>query len=62
MEPQDKDEKEGQPGSPYESPKVVRISLRPHEAVLGHCKVTGASGPVGGGCRSVGMPCKPAGS
>lgn len=30
----------------YEAPKVICVSLRPEEAVLGHCKVTGAMGPV----------------
>ena len=45
----------------YEAPKVVRVSLRPEEAVLGHCKVTGAGGPTSGSCRSV-MACKTQGS
>ena len=30
---------------PYEPPKVVRVPLRPEEAVLGHCKISGAGGP-----------------
>jgi len=34
----------------YEPPKVTVISLRPEEAVLGHCKNASASGPVGGSC------------
>ena len=42
------------PGSnakaPYQPPKVVRVSLRPQEAVLGHCKVTGSTGAVSTGC------------
>lgn len=29
---------------PYESPKVTTISLRPEEAVLGHCKISGGGG------------------
>jgi hypothetical protein len=29
---------------PYESPKVTTISLRPEEAVLGHCKMSGSGG------------------
>ncbi|MGB8473352.1 MAG: hypothetical protein WCE61_04620 [Candidatus Acidiferrum sp.] len=37
--------------SAYEAPKVVRVSLRPEEAVLGHCKITGATGPVATSCR-----------
>lgn len=36
----------------YQSPLVVRVSLRPEEAVLGHCKVTGTAGPAGAGCRT----------
>ena len=31
----------------YESPKLTTISLRPEEAVLGYCKVSGSGGPVG---------------
>ena len=45
----------------YEPPKVIRISLRPEEAVLGHCKVTGATGPVSTSCRSV-VACRSLGS
>jgi hypothetical protein len=32
----------------YEPPKLTTISLRPEEAVLGHCKISGGSGPGGG--------------
>jgi hypothetical protein len=46
----------------YEPPKVIRVSLRPEEAVLGHCKVTGAMGPVGSGsCKSL-VSCRTLGS
>ena len=45
----------------YEPPKVIRVSLRPEEAVLGHCKVTGAAGPVATSCRSV-IACRTLGS
>jgi hypothetical protein len=34
----------------YEPPKVVTISLRPEEAVLGHCKMSGSTGPVSSSC------------
>jgi hypothetical protein len=34
----------------YEPPKVVTISLRPEEAVLGHCKISGSAGPGGSSC------------
>jgi hypothetical protein len=36
----------------YSAPIVVRISLRPEEAVLGHCKVSGSAGPAGASCRT----------
>lgn len=54
MEEHDKDN-ENQPEKAYESPKLVRVSLRPEEAVLGHCKVSGASGPSPSplGCHKV---------
>jgi hypothetical protein len=46
----------------YEPPKVIRVSLRPEEAVLGHCKVTGAMGPVASSsCRSF-ISCRTLGS
>jgi len=34
----------------YEPPQVVTISLRPEEAVLGHCKIAGSAGPGTGSC------------
>jgi hypothetical protein len=34
----------------YEPPKVVTISLRPEEAVLGHCKLSGSAGPTTASC------------
>ncbi len=33
---------------PYEPPRLTTISLRPEEAVLGHCKISGGTGPGGG--------------
>ena len=49
-------------GGVYEPPKVIRVSLRPEEAVLGHCKVTGAMGPVASSsCRSL-VSCRTLGS
>lgn len=47
--------------APYEPPKVIRVSLRPEEAVLGHCKIVGHAGPVSGSCRSV-VACRTLGS
>jgi hypothetical protein len=29
---------------PYEPPQLVTINLRPEEAVLGHCKISGGGG------------------
>jgi len=51
---------------PYEPPHVVTISLRPEEAVLGHCKISGGSGPNQGGisgpCQILLGGCTPLGS
>lgn len=44
------DETRAEPKKKYETPKVTVISLRPEEAVLGHCKSPSASGPVGANC------------
>jgi hypothetical protein len=55
---EEKDKKEQ-----YQAPSVIRVSLRPEEAVLGHCKVNGSAGPVGGGCRTAGpITCRSIGS
>jgi len=52
-----------QAAAPYEAPKVIRVSLRPEEAVLGHCKVTGAMGPVSpSGCKGALGVCRSFGS
>jgi hypothetical protein len=37
----------------YERPQLVTISLRPEEAVLGHCKMAGVSGQVGASCTTL---------
>jgi hypothetical protein len=37
----------------YEPPQVVTISLRPEEAVLGHCKISGSAGAVGASCTTL---------
>jgi hypothetical protein len=36
----------------YEPPRIIRVSLRPEEAVLGHCKIPGSAGPVSASCTS----------
>lgn len=47
----------------YCPPQLTVISLRPEEAVLGHCKISGGTGPTQttspceillGGCQSIG--------
>ena len=40
----------------YESPRLTTISLRPEEAVLGHCKTLNSGGQAGSSCGFVG-PC-----
>jgi hypothetical protein len=55
------DEQAQQADGAYEAPKVTRVSLRPDEAVLGHCKISGVAGPVSGGCVSV-VSCRSLGS
>ena len=55
------DNKHEQPDAVYQAPKVIRVSLRPDEAVLGHCKITGAAGPVSGSCRAA-VACRSLGS
>lgn len=50
MNGQDKPKDETPSVKSYEAPKVVRVSLRPEEAVLGHCKISGVAGPASGSC------------
>jgi hypothetical protein len=50
---------------PYETPKLTKISLRPEEAVLGHCKTaSGGTGPDPkfGSCGVLLGGCTPLGS
>jgi hypothetical protein len=46
------DENPGEVKRNYEPPRVTVISLRPEEAVLGHCKSLSISGPVAPTCSS----------
>lgn len=48
----------------YQPPEVVRVTLRPEEAVLGHCKIPGAAGPASGSstCSKFGLRCNSQGS
>ena len=56
----DKKKSETHAKDAYQPPQVVRVSLRPEEAVLGHCKVAGVTGPISGSCRT--LFCKTFGS
>jgi hypothetical protein len=51
---------------PYEPPMLAVVSLRPEEAVLGHCKISGGSGPgqsaISGPCEILLGGCTPLGS
>lgn len=38
---------------PYEPPQLNAISLRPEEAVLGHCKISGSGGPAQPTCNFI---------
>ena len=49
-----RDENQDHEKKNYESPRVTIISLRPEEAVLGHCKSFSAAGPVGSACHTTG--------
>jgi hypothetical protein len=46
----------------YEPPRITEISLRPEEAVLSHCKIAGASGPIGASCNILIVQCSTVGS
>jgi hypothetical protein len=47
---------------PYRKPELTRVDLRPEEAVLGNCKMSGVSGPSSGGNCSPAGPCFTQGS
>lgn len=40
----------GQPKKPYRKPELKKVPLRPEEAVLGFCKVSGSKGPAKMNC------------
>jgi hypothetical protein len=41
----------------YEPPQLTTISLRPEEAVLGHCKTLSTGGSQGSSCSNFFAPC-----
>lgn len=49
----DRPKNDRNPKAPYQRPQVVRVSLRPEEAVLGHCKISGQAGPVSASCTTL---------
>jgi hypothetical protein len=57
----DNDLKDADGKKSYEPPNLKVISLRPEEAVLGHCKTSGTGGPVHSTCTFLG-PCSSIGS
>lgn len=50
-----RDDRVNESKKPYEPPALAVISLRPEEAVLGNCKISGGSGPTG---TSITGPCE----
>jgi hypothetical protein len=43
---------------PYSPPEIVRVNLRPEEAVLAACKSSVVAGPVGSACVSIVAGCQ----
>ncbi len=54
--------KHGDGKSVYEPPQLTTISLRPEEAVLGHCKNAVTAGPANATCNAIIVPCGSMGS
>lgn len=46
-------DREVQGKRPYSKPELVQIPLRPEEAVLGNCKISGTAGPAAFSCVSL---------
>ncbi len=62
LEMNDTPKKKNAEKAAYQPPQVIRVSLRPEEAVLGHCKVSGVAGPASASCRGGITPCRSQGS
>ncbi len=56
-----KTKQEEQEKRPYKKPELMQVPLRPEEAVLGNCKMSGGGGPGQGTCTSP-VPCSAVGS
>jgi hypothetical protein len=57
----DLEPKQAESKKTYEPPQLTTISLRPEEAVLGHCK-TASGGGMNGSCQQVFGGCPNQGS
>ena len=58
-----KTKQEEQEKRPYKKPELMQVPLRPEEAVLGNCKMSGGSqGPNSGPCSGPVIPCSAVGS
>lgn len=51
------EQKQAEGKKTYEPPHLTTISLRPEEAVLGHCKTMNSGGSQGGSCSNFILPC-----
>lgn len=58
MENQKQTESGQEPRKPYAPPEIVRVNLRPEEAVLAACKSTVVAGPIGSACVTVVTGCQ----
>jgi hypothetical protein len=47
-----RESKQAESKKPYEAPRLSTISLRPEEAVLGHCKSASGTDQCGSPCAS----------
>lgn len=56
-----KEERKPEQRKPYAKPELRQVPLRPEEAVLGNCKMTGFAGPAVSNCQPV-TPCVTIGS
>jgi hypothetical protein len=56
------DEKQADGKKQYEPPQLMMISLRPDEAVLGHCKSMGSGSFQPGNCAAILGACASIGS
>ena len=58
-----KTKQEKQEKRPYQKPELMQVPLRPEEAVLGNCKMSGTGGPgYGNACNAGPLVCSSAGS